>query len=176
MRPSHPVSTVLADGIVVVERIPVDELAAEAPPRIDPDDVCGSVPAGARAELGFGEPNDEWSTFCQWTDADHPFVNIGYDEASLPAQVRTHVADASRRSGEPLRHLLWLRIDGRYAVERILAVDPLQSCTVIADYGSEQTLLVTVYSHRQTPAEAAIGRLCPVSRRAAQAVLRHLRG
>jgi hypothetical protein len=158
----------LSPGVEVVDSIP-GGLPASGAPRIDHGDVCGSIPTAALAELGYGEPHDRWDIYCQWLDKrdGHHFVNIGYFEIPLAAKVE-------RISLRPRTHLRWLRIDGHYAVEEILDGDPMQSCSVIADYGASETLLVTTYTGRDTPTEDAVGQLCPKSRQVARAVLGHL--
>jgi hypothetical protein len=106
----------LSPGIEVVDSIP-GGLPASGAPRIDHGDVCGSIPAAALAELGYGAPHDRWDVFCQWLDKrdGHHFVNV-----------------------------------------------------------ASETLLVTTYTGLDTPAEDAVGQLCPKSRQVARAVLGHL--
>jgi len=152
----------------VVDSIP-GGLPASGAPRIDHRDVCGSIPAAALAELGYGAPHDRWDVFCQWLDKrdGHHFVNVGYGELALAASVK-------RINPDLLSHLRWLRIEGHYAVEQILDYDPMQSCSVTAEYGASETLLVTTYTGLDTPTEDAVGQLCPKSRQVARAVLGHL--
>jgi hypothetical protein len=159
----------LGRGIVVVDRIPLDDASTSAEPRIDHADVCGSIPPSAIAELGLGEPNDEWAVFCQWLDRrdGHQFVNVGYD-------VRTVAAVARDAGTDQLSHLRWLRIDGHYAVEDISEYDPMQSCRVTADYGASESLLVVTYTGREMATAKAVDELCPKSRVVAQIVLDHL--
>lgn len=160
----------LSPGVEVVEKIPPD-LPASGRPRIDHDDVCGSIPAAAVAELGYGEPHDSWFSFCQWlvTRSGHHFVNVGYDE-------RPMAVVAEQTSPATLSHLRTLRINGHWAIEAILAYDPMQSCSVWADYGASETLLVTTYTGLEIPTREAVGPLCAESRRAVTAVLRQLDG
>jgi hypothetical protein len=152
----------------VVDSIP-GGLPASGAPRIDHNDVCGSIPAGALAELGYGEPHDRWGGYCQWLDKrdGHHFVNVGFGELPLAAQ-------AEQINQGLLSHLRWLRIDGHYAVEEILDYDPMRSCSVTAEYGASETLLVTTYTGREIPTEDAVGQLCTKSRQVARAVLGHL--
>jgi hypothetical protein len=152
----------------VVDSVP-SGLPASGAPRIDHGDVCGSIPASALAELGYGEPHDRWFVFCQWLDKrdGHHFVNVGYDVHPLAATVEQIDPDQ-------LSHLRWLRIDGHYAVEQILDYDPMQSCSVTAEYGASETLLVVTYTGRETTTEDAAGHLCSKSRQVARAVLGHL--
>jgi Protein of unknown function (DUF3558) len=155
-------------GVEVVDSIP-GGLPVSGAPRIDHGDVCGSIPAAALAELGYGEPHDRWSVFCQWLDKrdGHHFVNVGYDERPLAAAVK-------QISPGLLSHLRWLRLDGHYAVEQVLDYDPMQSCSVIAEYGASETLLVTTYTGLETSTEDAVSQLCAKSRQVARAVLGHL--
>lgn len=153
-------------GVEVLDEVP--ELPpSTAAPRIDHGDVCGSIPAAALAELGFGEPHDRWFVFCQWLDKrdGHHFVNVGYDERRF-----TDVVE--QVDPERLSHLRILRIEGHYAVEEILEYDPMQACSVRADYGAAETLLVTTYTGTETSTNDAVGPLCAKSRQAAAAVLR----
>jgi len=158
----------LSPGIEVVDSIP-GGLPASGAPRIDHADVCGSIPAAALAELGYGEPHDRWDVYCQWLDErdGHHFVNVGYNEVPMAVSLK-HIIPGIES------HLRWLRIDGHYAIEEIHDYDPMQSCSVIAEYGATEMLIVSTYTGLETSTEDAVGQLCPKSRQVARVVLGHL--
>lgn len=84
---------------------------------------------------------------------------------------------------DPLAHLVWLRVDGHYAIERILKFDRTKSCWLPLDVSSSATMHVVM--HRIDPAtgepvesdtDTSVNEVCPAARRIASNLLDHIDG
>jgi hypothetical protein len=96
----------------------------------------------------------------------------------MAEEVAEHTHMASE-TGEA-RYVSWLKIDGQYALKRILRVDEASTCTVIVDMNAPQTVSIMTYlangeTGEAIPTDAAesVRILCPTSRKVAQNLVRH---
>jgi hypothetical protein len=97
----------------------------------------------------------------------------------MAREVEEHLRDASGGGTDVLAHLAWLRIDGHYALERVLATDPASSCWLSVDVSAPQAVYVVIMrtdeSGKAIPADLRTGveDYCPLGRKVTRSLLHH---
>lgn len=180
VEPAYPVGTDLAPGIEVLKAIPVTELSTAEPFPLAGTDACVSVPAAVVAPAGDTvTPMSSDKYGCVWQASDHG-LEIGSQSASMAKDVEAHIAMANGRS-EPLAHLAWLRVDGHYAIERILELDRGKSCWLTLDVSSSGTMYVLLYPLDSTSGEpvdsdtdTSLRDVCPIAGQIAKNLLDYI--
>jgi hypothetical protein len=144
--PAYPVGGQLEPGIEVIDRIPVEKLATESAPVLDEQDPCAGIPDKLIAAHGFDTPPAASARLgCYWTeDGGLQLMVAAYPPTPMAKEVEEHLRDASGGGTDVLAHLTWLRIDGHYALERILATDPASSCWLSVDVSAPQAVYVVI--------------------------------
>ena len=175
----------LASGIEEIDSIPVDELSTSGTIALDESTPCTSVPSEVVAPAGFTDPPvaDDWPG-CVWLSADNLVLTVSaIVEGAMSDQVAEHERMASGESADRLSHLKWLRVDGHYVIERILASDTASACFLTIDVGSPKTVNVAIYRLNPKTQDAvdvdprkAAEAFCPTARQVAQNLLRQLLG
>lgn len=180
VEPVYPVGTDLAPDIEVIEVVPVNELSNSEPIPFDADDSCASVPADVVTPAGLASTPELGNDFgCLWHGPGLG-LQIGTLPYSMATEVEQHRDMSNGGSTDPLAHLAWLRIDGHYAIERILELDRTKSCWLSLDVSSSTIVHVALYRIDTTgePAESdtdtSLRKLCPVTREIAKNLLDHL--
>lgn len=181
--PAYPVGQELTSGIEVIDKIPIDELDTTGSVTLDEADPCASVPTEVVTSAGFNPiPVVRGAIACIWRAGSGLRVMIGAaPPRTMAEEVAEHVKMATGKATDPLAHLVWLLIDGHYAIERMLKFDQASSCWISVDLGSPTIAHVSVYTSRghdpdgRDP-DTAMREYCPASRTVAQNLLRHLRG
>jgi hypothetical protein len=168
-------------GIEVIDRIPVEQLTTEAAPVLDEQDPCAGIPDKLIAAHGFDTPPAASAQLgCYWTEAGGLRLMVAaYPPTPMAREVEEHLRDASGGGTDVLAHLTWLRIDGHYALERILATDPASSCWLSVDVSAPQAVYVVVMrtdeSGKAIPVDLRTGvkDYCPLGRKVARSLLHH---
>ena len=180
--PAYPAGARLADGTEVIEAIPTAELSTTEPLPMDAAKPCTGMPAEVVTPAGVTTtPVLNGAFGCVWQGSNLA-VEIGVQPDPMVKEVEEHVAMANGGSTDQLAHLAWLRIDGHYAIERILEFDPTKSCWLSLDVSSPAALNVAVYRIDSTgePAksdtETSVNKRCPIARKIARNLLDHLDG
>jgi hypothetical protein len=179
--PAYPVGTELADGVEVIETIPTADLSTTEPMPMDATKTCAAnVPADVVTPAGVIPTAVESDEFgCSWEGSGHA-LTIGVLTHSMAKEVEEHLAMAHGGSTDRLAHLAWLRIDGHYAIERILEFDRSKSCWLSLDVSSTAIVHVVMNSidsagePTKSDAETSVRKLCPVARQVARNLLNHL--
>jgi len=177
--PAYPVGASLEPG-VVLEAIPVAELSTTEPVPFYGTDLCASVPGDVVAPASIAATpvlSDEFG--CVWHGAGMG-LEIGAVPDSMTKEVEAHLAMANGRSTDRLAHLAWLRVDGHYAIERILKFDRTKSCWLTLDVSSPATMHVVVYridatgEATESDTDTSVNEVCPVTRQIASNLLDHI--
>ncbi len=179
-KPEPSRTTELAPGITLVMSIPVDTLTTSGNPVLNENAPCRMVPASVVTEAGFPDPpvlTDRAG--CMWVSPEGVVTTISsWSNDPMAEEVADHTHMA-RETGEA-RYLSWLKIDGQYALERILRADEASTCTVIVDMNAPQTVSIMTYLANVETGEAiptnaseSVRNLCPTSREVAQNLVRH---
>jgi hypothetical protein len=179
--PAYPVGDDLAPDIEVIEAISVDELSTDEPVPLDVANPCASVPADAVGPSGVDPtPVENSEDGCLWHGSGRG-AEIGALPYSMADEVEEHLAMATDKSIDSLAHLAWLRIDGHYAIERVLELDRTKSCWLTLDVSSTVTLRTVVYridtttgEPAETDTDTSVRKVCPVTRKVAKNLLHHL--
>jgi len=177
--PAYPVGTDLAPGIEVISAIPLTELSTEEPFPLAGTDACTSVPVDVVAHAGTVTPVSSDEFGCVWQGS-----GVGLDIGALPGsmakEVEAHI-DMANGGSDPLAHLTWLRVDGHYAIERILEFDPAKSCWLTLDVSSPGTFHVALYpidpasgDPTESDTRTSMRDVCPVARQIAKNLLDHI--
>lgn len=170
--PAYPVGD-LEDGTEALASIPVTDLAADEPIPFAGTDVCATVPADVIAPAdGAATPVSSDAYGCVWHGSDLS-LDIGADPRSMAEVVEDHLAMANGGSTDRLAHLAWLRIDGHYAVERILESDRTKGCWLTLDVSAPATMHVLVNRIERADPDTgtSVRELCPVARQVATNLL-----
>jgi Protein of unknown function (DUF3558) len=178
--PAYPVGTDLAPDIEVLEAISVTELSTAEPIPLDTTDPCTSVPTDVVTPAGVATTPVLSDAFgCVWQGSKLA-LEIGAMPNSMAKEVEQHRA-MSNGGSDPLTHLAWLRIDGHYAIERILEFDKTKSCWLTLDVSSPATINAAVYridpatgEPAETDTHTSVNEFCPVARQVARNLLDHL--
>ena len=177
--PAYPVGTDLAPGIEVIEAIPVTELSTAKPFPLAGTDACTSIPAKVVNPAGTVTPVSSDEFGCVWQGPDLG-LDIGAEPEPMAKEVEAHVAMANGGS-DPLAHLTWLRVDGHYAIERILEFDPAKSCRLTLDVSSPATFHVMLYpidpasgEPTKSDTRTSVRDVCPAARQIAKNLLNHI--
>ncbi|WP_330842344.1 hypothetical protein [Actinophytocola sp.] len=165
----------------MIAAIPIAELSTDKPVPLDVADPCDSVPAGAVSPAGVATTPVESNEFgCVWKGPTLG-LEIGALPASMTKEVEAHVAMANRNSTDPLAHLAWLRIDGHYAIERILEFDRAKGCWLTLDVSAPAAVHAVTYQidpatgeRAESDTDTSVRDLCPATRKIARNLLAHL--
>jgi hypothetical protein len=167
-----------APGIEKIDSIPVDELSTSGTTALDESTPCASVPPDVVAPAGFTEaPVADDRPGCVWLSADSLVLTVS---SIIEESMADAVADHTRMAPD-LPHLTWLRVDGHYVIERILASDTASTCFLTVDVSAPKPVNVHVYRLDPQTQQAvdvdprkAAEAFCPTARHVAQNLLRHL--
>jgi hypothetical protein len=178
--PAYPVGASLEPG-VVLEAIPVAELSTTEPVPFYGTDLCASVPGQVVSPANVTATPVYSSEFgCVWHGSDMG-LEIGAAPDSMAKEVEAHLAMANGRSTDRLAHLAWLRVDGHYAIERILKFDRTKGCWLTLDVSSPATMHVVVYridpatgEPAESDTDTSVSEICPVTRQIASNLLDHI--
>ncbi|MFC4856696.1 hypothetical protein [Actinophytocola glycyrrhizae] len=181
VEPAYPVGTELLPGTTVIDAIPVADLSTTGHVDFDPDDPCAGVPADVVTPAGVeATPVLDSAIGCVW---EGPGIALGIsaDHRSMAKQVEEHRAMSAGGAVDRLAHLVWLRIDDHYAIERVLEFDRTSSCFLTLDVSSSFVLTVSMYfidpvtsEPADSDVETAVRERCPTARAVADELLDHL--
>jgi hypothetical protein len=177
---AYPVGD-LEPGVEVIESIPAAGLPTAEPVPLDATDPCAGVPADVVISAGLAATPVHGSDFgCVWHGSGMG-LEIGALPGSMAKAVEEHLAMANGGAADRLAHLAWLRVDGHYAIERILEFDRTKACWLTLDVSSPATVHTIVYRINAVTGEPAesdtdtsVRELCPVTRQVAKNLLDHL--
>jgi hypothetical protein len=179
-KPKPSRATELAPGISLVTSIPLDTLTTSGDPVLDEEAPCRTIPPKVVTAAGFADPPVlAGGAGCMWVSQEGVVTTISSMSADPMAEEVAEHIQMARETGET-RYLSWLKIDGQYALERILHVDEASTCTVIVDMNAPQTVSIMTYLANVETGEAiptdateSVRTLCPTSRKVAQNLVRH---
>lgn len=180
--PAYPVGERLEPGIEVIDRIPLEKLTTTSAPALDEQNPCAGIPDKLITAHGFDTPPAASARLgCYWTEDDGLQLMVAaYPPTPMAQEVEEHLRDANGNSTEVLAHLTWLRIDGHYALERILATDPASTCWLSVDVSAPQAVSVVIMRTDEsgtaipTDLRTGVEDYCPLGRKVTHSLLHHL--
>lgn len=179
--PDYPAGTKLPDGVEVLEKIPTAELSTGEPIPLDGSKTCAAnVPPEVVTPAGVTPtPTVSDAYGCVWQGSGHG-LEIGVLTHPMAKEVEEHIAMANGKSTDRLAHLAWLRVDGHYAIERVLDSDRTKSCWLSIDLSATAIVHISVYAIDSTgepsnsDTETSVREFCPTTREVAINLLNHL--
>lgn len=183
VEPAYPVGADLAPDIEAIETIPVTELSTAKPVPLDPAEPCAGVPADVVNQAGVAATPVYSSEFgCVWRGPALG-LEIGALPGSMAKEVEAHLAMANGGSTDQLAHLAWLRVDGNYAIERILEFNSSEGCWLTLDVSAPATVHAVMYRIDPVTGEptgsdtdTSLRELCPLTRQVAKNLIEHFDG